>query len=121
VRVRERSECLAAGLVKVEGLTVGESGTHPPVHFNLREAKSLARCARRAPICSTEAASGIVSPAVVSYSPTQKSTSGLDVSFGFAASPANPRVATSAIRRGVYRLFDTKTNSAARRYVMACL
>src|SRR3954470_2146398 len=34
---------LAAGLVKVEGLTVAESGTHPPVHLGLREAKSLAR------------------------------------------------------------------------------
>src|SRR4051812_13653623 len=34
---------LAAGLVKVAGLTVGESGTHPPVHLGLREAKRLAR------------------------------------------------------------------------------
>jgi hypothetical protein len=34
---------LAAGLVKVEGLTVAESGAHSPVHLGLREAKSLAR------------------------------------------------------------------------------
>jgi hypothetical protein len=34
---------LAAGLVEVEGLTVAECGTQPPIHFGLREAKSLAR------------------------------------------------------------------------------
>src|SRR3954469_2507824 len=34
---------LMAGLVKVERLTVGETGTHPPVHLGLGEAKSLAR------------------------------------------------------------------------------